>query len=341
MTLVFTLCSNNYLAHAITLGQSLKRHNPDYSFKIGLVDKKNPDIDYNSLIFEIIEVANIGISGLDKMINIYNITELNTSVKAFYFIYFFKSLKESDCIIYLDPDILIYNEFSDLDIILEKKEIVIVPHFTSPIDDNKFQAEEDFLNSGLYNLGFIAIKNSDSGHRLINWWSDRMKDKAFIDFRRGLFTDQIWINFVPLFFEGVRIFTHPGYNVAYWNLHERQIIENHKVLKNDKIFPLVFYHFSGFSPNYPDILSKYQDRYSFDTRKDILELFINYSERLNENGFNSYRQYPCYYVQEKERRDTDYFRRSLAELPFITRLVVLVTRKLIKLFTINRKYLNI
>ncbi len=30
MTLVFTLCSNNYLAQAITLGQSLMKHNTQY-----------------------------------------------------------------------------------------------------------------------------------------------------------------------------------------------------------------------------------------------------------------------------------------------------------------------
>ncbi len=59
-----------------------------------------------------------------------------------------------------------------------------------------------------------------------------MRNKAFIDLKKGLFVDQIWINFVPLFFKKVRIFLHHEYNVAYWNLHER-MIQGNKVVTKD------------------------------------------------------------------------------------------------------------
>jgi len=37
--LAFTICSANYLAQAIALGDSLLQHNPSYTFVIGLVDE--------------------------------------------------------------------------------------------------------------------------------------------------------------------------------------------------------------------------------------------------------------------------------------------------------------
>ena len=96
MTLAFTLCSINYLAQARTLGDSLKRTNPHIRFIIGLVDRldvaqvpedKLPD-------FELLELHRIGVDGLDQMCEHYNITELNTAVKPYFFRYFFEKVPE-------------------------------------------------------------------------------------------------------------------------------------------------------------------------------------------------------------------------------------------------------
>jgi hypothetical protein len=73
MVLVFTLCSNNYLAQAITLGNSLLVYNPDYIFKIGLVDRSSDTINYTNIPFEIIEVESIGIKAFDDMFKRYNL----------------------------------------------------------------------------------------------------------------------------------------------------------------------------------------------------------------------------------------------------------------------------
>ena len=94
MTLVFTLCSVNYLAQAITLGDSLKEQNPDMNFVIGLVDKlETKEIDQSKLPkFQLLEVDKINISDFEEMCLRYNITELNTAVKPYYFDYFLKSV---------------------------------------------------------------------------------------------------------------------------------------------------------------------------------------------------------------------------------------------------------
>ena len=85
MVLTFTVCSNNYLAQAIILGKSLLRFNPNYKFIIGLVDRKKESIAYDQIPFEVIEVEKINNVYFHEMALKYNIYELNTSMKPFFF----------------------------------------------------------------------------------------------------------------------------------------------------------------------------------------------------------------------------------------------------------------
>ena len=61
-----------------------------------------------------------------------------------------------------------------------------------------------------------------------------------------MFTDQRWVDFAPSFFDHF-ILKDPTYNVAYWNLHERDLEwTDGRYLVNGQ--PLTFFHFSGFVP---------------------------------------------------------------------------------------------
>jgi len=336
--LFFTICSNNYLAQAITLGYSLVQFNPECVFKIGLVDQKNSGIEYSNIPFEIIEVENIGISAFENFFKKYNITELNTAVKPFYFQFLFENFSDINTIVYLDPDILVFDTFKVLEEELKYYDIVITPHFTTPIIDNLKQCEEDFLNSGLYNLGFIAIKKTDNSCKMIEWWSERLKDKAFIALDKGMFTDQIWINFVPLFFEKVKILNHPGYNMAYWNMHERKLSVSSKKNFVNEDYPLIFFHFSGYSPLNPDILSKYQNRFIFKERADIKEIFHEYTHELIKNGFYHFINFPCIYNGIKEEYEKDILLEKINAIPLIKRIIRKIIIKLISKFNIILDY---
>ena len=338
MTFVFTLCSNNYLAQAITLGKSIFVHNPEYIFKIGLVDKKIPQIDYATIPFEIIEVESIGIVAFDEMFKRYSITELNTAVKPFYFKYFFNAIPEINSIIYLDPDILVYQPFMDLEKVLEGNEIVITPHFTTPINDDKIQSENDFLYTGLYNLGFLALKKGKESQKLLEWWAKRLETKAYINLAKGMFTDQIWINFAPLFFDSIQIIKHPGYNMAYWNMHERNLNVKNEVIFKEQTYPLVFFHFSGYDPLKPENLSKYQNRFSFENRKDIVDLFNDYKEKLFMNGYAAFINYQCYYTIEKQRMDLENYIAFKRSIPIYRRIVRGIILRIIKLIKIDVEY---
>ena len=303
MKIAFTICSLNYFAQALSLGESLSKTNPQYKYVIGLVDKlddfyKNGDDELVSLVKEntIIEIDKLDIPYFKSFCARYDVMELNTAVKPYFFDYFFRNTENLESVIYFDPDMLVYSHLEDLDNHLKEYNFVITPHILSPLrDDGLALDEKQINNTGIYNLGFIAMSCSEESKCFIDWWKERLYKNCYINFEKGLFVDQIWINFLPIYYENTLIERDLGYNVAYWNLHERTVcFENEEYTINGKT-ALKFYHFSGFLLNEPNEISKYQNRYTFKQKKDVRPLFDEYIFLLNKYLYDRFMKIECYY----------------------------------------------
>jgi hypothetical protein len=157
---------------------------------------------------------------------------------------------------------------------------------------------------------------------MIDWWCERLKKDCIIDLCNGLFVDQHWINFVPLFFkEHVLVDKYFGYNVAYWNLHERSVtLENGNYFING--VPLVFFHYSGYGLNKPAEVSKYQNRSTFENRPDIVPLFEYYAQQLKNNLNDYYIKIPCFYIKPAPVKRYKRVRKAL-QLPFKKLLTII------------------
>jgi len=298
MTLAFTLCSINYLAQARTLGDSLRQTNPDWTFIIGLVDRLDQANLPADLVpaYPMVEVDKIDIDDFAGMCDRYDITELNTAVKPYYLEYFIRHYPEASEVIYFDPDIIVYQPLTHLHARLQTSDLVLTPHTCSPIRDWLAPNELNHLNTGTFNLGFIGLRRSDDSRRFVGWWKERLAYECRIDLCNGLFVDQHWVNFAPIYVENVWVERHPGYNVAYWNLHERSLERAGDTWQVNGQ-PLQFFHFSGYSPAKPADLSKYQNRFTFTDRPDVAPLFEDYGRRLLHNQNEVYRAYPCQYIK--------------------------------------------
>lgn len=301
MVIAFTICSINYLAQARTLRESLIATNPDIRFFVGLVDKLDGIVfdDGFQPDFPLIEIDKIGIDGFDQMCDRYNITELNTAVKPFYFTYFWKQYPQAQKVIYFDPDIIVYQPLTELLSRLDTHAGVLTPHILTPIEDQLTPNELHHLNTGIYNLGFVAIRKTPETIEFVKWWEEKLRYECYIDLCNGLFVDQNWMNFFPVFVKNVYIERNPGYNAAYWNLHERTFSsDGSNFIVNSKSL-LIFFHYSGYDPGKPDVLSKYQDRFELKERADLTEVFLIYREALLKNGNAYYRKFACRYIKPK------------------------------------------
>lgn len=285
---VFTIVSRNYFAYARTLCESLVTSNPEISFHVLVVDRKDPEFEERHPDHRITWVEDLGIPNFERIAFKYDILELNTNVKP---TFARRLLQSYDKVVYLDPDIFVYSSLQPIFDLLDRHAVVLTPHITRPIDDDHLPGEQEFMTSGIYNLGFAAFNRSAEAGDLLAWWEQRCLNLAYNEQAQGLFVDQKWMDFAPALCPTAAILREPQYNMAYWNLHERDISWIDGVPNaNGRL--LAFFHFSGLPPLGDDRVSKYQTRFRLTQRLDLVPLFEAYRARLAGNDHLDYLKLP-------------------------------------------------
>lgn len=292
----FTSASFAYLDRVRVLGETLKRHHPDWKFWLCLSDQEPEGFVFNledEPIDGVVRIEELGVRNLESWIFEHDVVELCTAVKGKMLV---KLLEEgAEKVVYLDPDIAVISDLNPVIELLDKYDIILTPHQLVPetkrqvIIDNEIAS----LAYGIYNLGFVSVSNRPEGLRFARWWRDRLLDFCFDNVPSGLFTDQKWCDHVPVFFDNVHILKDPGYNVASWNLSQRLVTfdEKGQVLSAGK--PLRFFHFTKVTWIGEVML----ERYSND-RIEVFELMAWYKSLLRAHevknlpnrwwAFNSY-----------------------------------------------------
>ncbi|MBZ0158633.1 MAG: glycosyltransferase [bacterium] len=286
----FTICSKNFLAYARTLHDSLCVHYPNRPFFVALCDRLDNSIDITELPFEIIEIASLAIPDVEEMAQRYNITEFNTAIKPFVFNYIFTK-RGIPTVVYLDPDILVVDRFTEMDQLLENDaEAILTPHILEPAEVAELH-DQRLLLYGVYNLGFLALRHTPRVKKILEWWGRRLQYHCVIKLEEGLFVDQRWADLFPAFIPGTRILDHPGYNVAYWNLPQRRV-----VLRDGRWFannqPLRFVHFSGHMLDDHRMFSRHTSEVTLGNIGDLQLLVKEYRRRVFANNHHFYRRLP-------------------------------------------------
>lgn len=304
----FTIVAQNYLAYAYVLGKSIKRFHPNANFSIFLMDDKDgrQQAEIEAQGFTAIYPKQIDVENYQHFVFKYNVTEASTGVKPFIFRYLFEL--GSDKVIYLDPDILCMRYLSEVIDALDSYSIVLTPHAIHPVPDDTFPTDIMHLTSGIYNLGFIGIHRDAVTQKFLAWWAERLFNLCLASPEMGLFVDQKWIDLVPAYFNNVFILRNPAYNVAYWNLHERQVCKmaEHSWHICSSQEPVAFFHFSGISIRDPQLLTKYITRSPFNQRfgvtrrsladsPDLSQLFHYYINALLDAKAAEYSAIPYTY----------------------------------------------
>lgn len=287
----FTICSKNFFAYAHTLFDSVREHHPDAAFYVALCDKNDGMIEREREPFEIIELDQLGIAALPGMIERYNITELNTSIKPFVFDYLFTSRGEEN-VVYLDPDILVISPLQEVqELLAQGAEAVMTPHVLDPADNGVEIDDIKMLQLGIYNLGFIALRRTERVIEIVRWWGRRLEYACVIDLPQGLFVDQKWADLLPAYIPGTRILQHPGYNVAYWNLQQRKVEKTADGwVSNGQ--PLRFVHFSGNNLKDEAVFSRHSWQLNAENVGEINELLKEYRSLVIGNGHDRYSVLP-------------------------------------------------
>jgi glycosyltransferase involved in cell wall biosynthesis len=285
-----TIIARNYLPMARALAESWSAVHPDCPFFVLLLDSPQGFFRPELEPFQTVLVSELEIPNLEGFLFKYTVLEASTAVKPYLLSLLFRkySIKK---LLYLDPDIIVYKPLDPLREALDDANFLLTPHLLSPLPaDGCGQNDHDILQAGTYNLGFLGIRNSIESKAMLRWWCDKLYHHCIVSFKDNLFVDQRWMDMAPGLFDGVRIIRDPGFNVAYWNLHERTVSVDDTIKVNGA--PLYFFHFSGFDPNKPWIVSKHQNRFDMKTIGDTRKLYSQYHDLLINKGWAETSMWP-------------------------------------------------
>jgi len=294
--IIFTIVAYNYLGSAITLGNSIKRNDGNSRFIIIIADRKNKDIiiDCDE---EIIFSEEIDIKDYLQMAFKYDVTEFATSIKPYCIAYIFKQYKPKK-VLYIDPDIYVYERLDTIYDELDCYDALLTPHIVVGEKANE-DIENSLMYAGAFNLGFFGVRNNENGRRIVQWWADKLKKYAYSHPKKGFYTDQKWMNLVVAEFGNVLILRDYALNIAWWNFSERNIScigGKPFVTQEGKTKPAVFFHFSGFKPGNNNTISKSKSYGILNNINEIEEIFSNYENRLKESDYEKYSMIPYGYA---------------------------------------------
>ena len=215
----------------------------------------------------------------------YEALELNTALKPYAFRRFLTEPGVAS-VTYLDPDIYVFRPLDGVRQGLAEAQLALTPHLTRPLLGSAMPNDRAILKSGSFNLGFCAARAEPKVVELMSWWADRCEFDCRVDLKNGLFTDQRWMDLSPGFVDSLAVLRDPGLNLAYWTIEGRNLGHAGEGWTVDG-GPLTFFHYSGFDPLRPDLLSKHQDRVRVVGGSPLAELLQHYSAAMMRNGYKA------------------------------------------------------
>ena len=274
-----TVVANNYLPRARVFAESFRAHHPAAEVVCLLADRRGETERAEPL--EIIEAESSGMPNFRNRAFRYSLLELSTSVKPWLLMHLHRQ-RGWDRVCYFDPDILVTAGLEDVYALLDDHDLVLTPHMTSPRRNGGGPSEREILLTGQYNLGFLGVAFNERTLAFLEWWHRHLEFECLHAVGRGLFVDQRWMDFAPLFLERAHVSRDPGLNVAYWNLAERDLKRTQQGYRvGDR--PLRFFHFSGFDPR-DGKLTRFETYHAAADHPDVRHLLEDYSQRLQRAG---------------------------------------------------------
>ncbi len=246
----FTSSAANYIGKVRALAESLREHCPEVVFHWLVADLRNDEILEHledDEIDEIMFIDDFEETRDHGWLFQHDIIELSTAIKPG----MARSLldrDDCDLLFYFDPDQVVFSPLDDLVESLSSASAVLTPHLLKPYDEVKAVRDHEIcaLRNGIYNLGFFGVRDCAEGRAFLDWWGDRCEEFCWGDWQTGVFTDQKWINFAPVFYPDIEVLRSPRFNVAPWNIHQRHFegtFDEGFLVEGE---PLGFYHFTGF-----------------------------------------------------------------------------------------------
>ena len=263
----------NFLHRGLSLYESLNRHNDDFELFYLCSD----DESYQKLKeLDLARIVPVSLGDLFKTdptlkeaqnnkpsyeaVNVGSKTNCDPKKVQFfwclssYFTWYVLDLDDTDDVLYIDPDIYFYHDWSVIFEEIGSKSIGIVRHripYSAAV--------------GEFNVGIVYFKKDLSGYSCSTFWKDCLLDIENKYYNtHGMCGDQKYLElFAPLSGDdNVCIIDKKVGHLAPWNLAYHRYTDN-SLIWEQNVQPLVYYHYSDFKANYEEDYYEIGPRHGF------------------------------------------------------------------------------
>lgn len=236
-----------YLPKARVLAKTLKAVHPDWHFTCVLADRCELEIDWAAEPFDaVMTLDDLGVAQDPGWIFRHNVVELCTAVKSIALQKLFDQGAEK--VLFLDPDMAVFGPLDEAVERLDRNPVILTPHQIVPQEGlaNVMHHELYSMKYGVFNLGFLAVANRGQGVEFAKFWRERLTTLCFDEVCNGMYTDQKWCDFVPVFFPETHVLRDPACNVSTWNLTRRLVRGSFAEGFTVNGSPLKCYHYTSY-----------------------------------------------------------------------------------------------
>ena len=303
---IVTVVTNDYFHQAVVLWKSIKRFEKNSIFILFIIgyDKNNPD--YQTAEFIVEDAKKLNSKQWHQFIFQYSTKQAVCALKPLAMLH---GLKRYEKVIYLDSDIKLFGPLKTSWDKLDSFDLSLTPHYYQPIPYCSYAEDFRLLVrlSGIFNAGYVGA--TQAGCNFLKWWWEQTKHNCIDSISHGLFLDQRWLDSAVGLVERLHVVQDRSYNVAYWNLHERELYkEKGRYFVNEE--PLTFFHFAGFSKE-SNFLPQKEELFFY-------KLFRNHQKELvSEKKKFLPKEYPFRHFKDGELIDEswkEWMRRGIPEL---------------------------
>lgn len=252
MKSIFTVCNENELAQAITLGVSVKKFHPDCLFFIGWIGDIPPRrLPENMLV---IPIQELGIGQWNDMVKYYSTYELVMACRPWFAKFILEQNPSCEQLTFLAPTVFLYQSLSSVD---SNSDLLLTPNIVKPLPSSDLLDDKRILNIGMFHSGSWILKKSSETEFFLNWWCERTIDRAKFELCNGMCMDQLWLNYAPVWVKTTGHITSPAWHLGLHSLLNSTLsIENKGYLVNGTA--LISVDFAGLT-NYHPIWSDHAD----------------------------------------------------------------------------------
>ncbi len=234
-----TYFDRRYLTRGLALHRSLRRCCPQFTLWVLCLDPATYDVLTEMALDGLRPIAHEEFlrddSRLESARDDRTLLEYYFTCTPSLALYVLTQQPDLEMVTYLDADLYFFSSPEPLFEEMGNCSIAITPHRFPP-------ALSDCVKYGIYNVGWLSFRRDPVAIECLHWWRARCLEWCYDRVEDGKFADQKYLDQWPALFGSVAVLTHPGANLAAWNLSAARLGHSDGAVTVDGR-PLIFFHF--------------------------------------------------------------------------------------------------